>query len=244
MALRTIPRHDPPARSAEREKLASAIAEAQETQRAADGVRHAIARAADMVSKARTRLEAAQAAVASAKEQQAYRLAAAAASGTPAALASTMKQARADEVDAQDEIDAAEAALAQLKAQLAGAEEASQLAAHRRIAAVDAVMRVVAANFFADTEQVVEELLARRAVLRFLREPDPLHQPLNFYVARERDEPFAEMRNQIQRHLLNSVGRLRDDGNGEDWRGHEKLKPWSSAREALFSDADTPLPTA
>jgi hypothetical protein len=246
-SLRSVPRHDPPARGPERARLAAAIAAAQEAEQAADGVRHAIARARDAVAKAETRLETARASVANVKSEQIRRVAASAATGAPVGAASTMKEARAVEIDASDELDIAQAALAQLQAQLPDLDTAAAHAADHRTAAVDIVLRTAAERLLTEARQFEEQALMRRRELYFLRRPDTdgatIHrESLYFYAAQERSEPFEQMDLTINRFFDESFEKLRDLST--NWHKGDAVASWRGARKALMADPDAALPGA
>jgi multidrug efflux pump subunit AcrA (membrane-fusion protein) len=114
MALRTIPRHDPPARSAERQALAAAIETAAEAERSLDAARRAAARANDFVEKARIRLVASREAVAERREAHVQGLAEAARTGSPAVPPSAVREASRAVVEAEAEVEMAESAAGEL----------------------------------------------------------------------------------------------------------------------------------
>jgi hypothetical protein len=244
-----LPAEQAPRRSAERAMLAAAIRHADEAARASSAARQAVERATDLAAKSVARLRAARGAVESEKERYVQVLMSAAATGTPASLAGEMREAmceaRADELAAADELDAAEAALAQLKSELVGASGVAEDAEDRRLAAVDSVMRSVAGPVLREARTLArsgpdqqDELLQHVLVLKFVSDPD--NRP-DSYAAREMGRGFAKVGREI-REFLDEIGPLPGDGGTLGWRYHPRLEPWRRAYTDLYGDHEVPLP--
>jgi chromosome segregation ATPase len=229
MALRTIPRHDPPAqRSAEREALASAISTVAATEQALDAARRSVTRAGDAVRRAEDNLTAARSAIAEARSRHLALLSEAATQGVPPASPAAVREARRREDDALEEVELCRTAEAELRSRLPALEADVQHAVEQRAAAVDAVVRTVAANIFTETEELVEQLLGKRAVLRFLRN---LSHPAQSRADIDGRDP--------QDLILGMIGRLRDDDRS--WADHPAVRPFREARARLVSDPDAAI---
>jgi hypothetical protein len=253
-APRSVPRYPaPPApakRSAERARLAAALAAEQDAVRSADSIRQADVRVEDMVAKAETRLRATRGGAEAAQEEMSERLADAAMSGTPAALEDvSMREAREAEADAADSLTAVRAAFALLTSRSRQANDAVTLASDRVAAAADAVLRTAAKRVlteakaavaelrqFGETPEGIEELRASRAVLRFM-----LAEPTDTAGA-QTAKAIQDCLHAGEDFLTDRAGRLREDSFA--WRRHPRLAPWRAARDALLDDVDAPLPEA
>jgi hypothetical protein len=251
MALRTIPRHDPPARSAERQALAVAIEAAAEAERSLDAARRAAARAEDFVEKAGIRLAATREASAEQRRLHVQGLAEAARTGAPAASSDPVREASRAVAEAEAEFEMAESAAVELRSQRAPREAALLQAKNRLVNAVDNVIRAEAERLIAECKAAEAELLRRRAMLYFLRRPhvqagEALHGAVpspfvgehDFQLLGERDRAFEAMKDAIDDVLHRPI--FAGEAN---WNRHEAVRPWIQARQALFSDADAPLPT-
>jgi hypothetical protein len=213
---------DDPPRSTERSVLAAAIAAETEAKRAAASARDAVQRASHMAEQAAAKLEAASADAAKVKNAQASRMAEAATKGIPLLPDQSIRLARAREVDAQDDLDAARAALAVVEAALADAQDAHREAGERLGMAADAVVATGALQLLAEMEALQAEVVEKRIVLWSL-------------ARRTLGESEAA------RKISEFLGRafLMPELNGET---RPACDAWRAARDALRSNPAAPLP--
>lgn len=219
--------------------LADAIDASRKTDAAIESRRGAIVRATELVEKAERGLEAASAMVADARGRHAQAVAEAAAGGTPPSSPSTMRAARVAEVDAQDEVDAAKSALAQLEGGLPNLQEHAVRAESKVRAAVNAVVASAAKPFLEETRELQAELVAKRAILQFLRHYEANDETsddptLAVILADERKAPLAELHDLIDKFLAQ---------NPLTATNEEAVAAWRQAREKLMRDAGAALPT-
>jgi hypothetical protein len=263
---RSIPRHSPQ-RSPERERLANALVRRAAAEMALEAGRRAITRAGDILRKCETRVEAAREALAAAGAGRAAEFAAAEAD-VPAATG-IVSAARIGLADAQDELDAAQAAHAKLQANLPDLLDDARNAGNVVTVCVDTLLRSHAALILEQAEDAVAALASARCLLRFMCTPeltaaDSLGSPW-------RPMPLSEDWNQARQQYgeerasrraadLHRARRERDDAFAETntaigrflsresvvenaWNRHPDVAPWQAARAALMDDADAPLPT-
>lgn len=260
-----------PQRSPERQHLADAIAEREECKRRVRDARGAIARGEDMVAAAKSRLAAAEASTAASRTRRAQELAHAVEAGTTV-LASPTREARIEEADAQDDLDAARAALVGLQKRLGDAEDAFRAAQAMVVAAADIVLRSEARRVLAEACAAAEALKRCRTVLLYFQRPEAAGQNPHIgiqkpaigedwaHAVREFGPERASRRAAADREAM----RLRDEGfAGETeaairrhldfvlgeihqgdrrWWSSPDLAPWVAARAALMDDPDAPLP--
>jgi hypothetical protein len=216
--LRAVPNK----RSPEREALAQAIADAAAAHRVALKAHAAKERAQDMVAAAEAKLVQATAGIDKARDAQATTMAKVATSGGRMRADSTTRNARLKEADAQDELEAAKAALAQCEVPLAEHEYdlQSQLST-----AADAVIRSESASRVLKEAKVLQEkLITARVALRFLYAKNLLPEALMVEAKsvlwfRE----FATWPGNVEYHR---------------WEEHEEHKRWAALYAELTKDAD------
>lgn len=206
-----------------RERLAVAIAEAERAQRAVDDGRDVIARAKEMVAGAEVRHAAAVASVVSTKRSAASRLASAAASGSGGGLDRSIREARAEEIDAADAVEVARAALASVEAATAEAEYALGQSRKRVTEAARTVIAGAVPQAVGDVERLKAELNAAIGRLWFL------HHTVF-------DWPPSNESKAVERHLQPPALRIGAD--------NPVVGPWREAFEALRRDPAAPLPAA
>jgi hypothetical protein len=176
--LKVASAEDPqPQRSPERQRLAEAHVRRDEAARDVEEARRALARGRDAVAKAEAGLAAAQAATAAAAEHRAAELQRAADLEQPPP-GSTMRRARAAELEAEDEVNAARAALAGLQARLGTADDALWAANNLLTAYVDCVLRSLAQRTLADAEAAAERFLQARMLLLYFLHPERYGKPV------------------------------------------------------------------
>ena len=151
-------------------------------------------------------------------------------------LAQERIQPRAGRLDleARDEVDAAEAAL-QTVEESVGGEERETVEARRRVDAyVNGVLLANVATLVEEAKAVEDDLIRRRAVLLHL---------LSLTGEEYRREPTSEVAITIRRFLYN-VPQMPGSGMVvyPGWDVHPALDSWKQAREALVTDAEAPLP--
>lgn len=140
-------------------------------EQALDAGRRALVRAGDVVQKAETRATDAAVALTKASEEHANALAAAAAADI-APPPNPKRQAREVEADAQDELAAAQAAHATVKARLGNLEDESRAAAAMVTVAADMVVRSHASEVLMEAEALAARLRGLRCILCFMESPE------------------------------------------------------------------------
>jgi len=224
--------------------LAAAIAEAAKADSKVSAQREPIERAKAMISAAEVRLKAARAAVANARAEHARRIADAASGGTPMLAASAMRAARSVQSDAEDDLVAAQDALAQLEvADLAELEAAKARADHAVAGCINAVLADEARRMIVDAQALKTQLFEKIAVLKYLaRDRDAVFErgapDAGSSVRRMRDldartAPLAGLPDTVDRLAFNML--INDQ--------HPAVQQWSAARLALRRDPDAALPT-
>jgi hypothetical protein len=203
----------------ERAALRSAVADAQEARAAVVKAQNAIERAEQLVAENQTKLASATKAVADAQSEDATRLASVLAAGGTSLTARAARQARTDEAEAVDDVEAARSALASLREALVETERDAAAAGR----AVDDALRGL-------MEPIVRALIAEARAHRdsFLRA-----QVAMTVVAGLRDawDPL--------RKEASFVGLASDaDGRVMD----ASRQKWEAALKALRKNADAPLP--
>jgi hypothetical protein len=187
-----------------RAALREAIAAQHSAEVAVTRQKQAIERASAHRATAEADLEAATAAVESAKGLDAANVAqalhsAAAAVGTPTAA----RKARAAEQEAQDAVDAATAALARLQADLAGLDEAAKWAGNTVVAAVNAVLAPTVRHLLAESLELKMQLAVNMAIVGSILSADDEVRGFDGAAAARaktrRDEPFLGLREQLDR---------------------------------------------
>lgn len=212
-------------------ELASAIEAATLAERAGEASLGAVERAKSLLSRAQTKLEEARAEAATAKQAKTASLIEAAASGAALKPDRSARDARIKEADAEDEIEAAETALATLEASVVEHEVALSRARRRVTAAAENIIKSGSlAHLFEAAKKVQEDLIARRAVLRFLISAD-------LVSADEKPDLVRFMRLNAE-VLPGTVGST----EFSDFDSHPAVDPWRQCLEALKSDAAAPLP--
>jgi len=229
----------PTVRSSERTALAAAIAEAAEAQRKADASRAAIPRAEAMVAQAQGRLDQATDSVAASRDAQAARMAAAAASGAALAPDPGMRQSRLLEADAEDELDAARAALASVEAATVEAEKrvegakinvsncAKRVVKSMKSTAI-AKVRALRAELDSRTLELTKALNTQVAYLHFTGDKQCEEIPGSWPMTDEDQQMYS---------IINQEQKLFDHNVREPVRGS-----WTKALADLHSDPDAALP--
>jgi len=236
----TPPRDKDPRRVA----LVHAIETARTAQCAEQAHRIAIQRAAGMLADAEATLERARETATTAKEEAASRLADAAA-GISDAPDKTLRDALAAETVTRDELGAARAVLANLKAKLSEVEDEARHADNGIAAAVNSVLAPEAARLLDEAEALKSKLLATWSTLFFIldsvdgdqRRDDGPKVIANLRASNERRAALLEIRPAIERELANGIVFKHAEA-----ARHPVLDPWRRALEALRHDADAQLP--
>jgi chromosome segregation ATPase len=247
MALRTIPRHDPPAqRSAERGALASAISAVADAEQALDAARRSVTRAGDAVRRAEDRLAEARTAVSNARSRHVDLLSEAARQGAPAAGPSGVREARRAEADALEEIELAQTAEAELRSRLPALDEQLKFARNRVIVAVDGLIRSAAQSALETARMHRDGFREACSLLEFFLSPEvtaqqslstPRDAPLgdDYAAQRERDQAFEGIREEIQKFR-------REPLFPYEWNRAPNVAEWQRVRAALVLDESVPLP--
>jgi hypothetical protein len=226
-------------RSRERQALAAAIEDNLAAEAKLEAQRNAVERAERLVGDAATKLAAAVAAVASAREHQARRVAQAISAGSQATPASALRAARAAEVEAQDNQDAGVAALAQLQASLADLEAGAASAAMRLEAALNALLSTAGAPLIERLRLCRIETAELLAILCFIRERGGVRHGTNSRETRELAEPLAAIKPDIGKALAAIGFPFADVDHAMQ---HPIVNVWAEAVAALRADADASLP--
>jgi hypothetical protein len=221
-----------------RDELRAAIAAAAAAEGAAETARGAVSRAGDMIGKAQARLEVATADVVRARDLQAKRMAQAAASGASMSPDLSMREARARQTDASDELEAAGGALSACEAASAEWEREQLDHARKRVAAAaDEVIKAASpARLLKEAEAMQADLVARRVALRYL-----LREGLIGDHDRETVHRFL-----VANHLPGAppITGFLGSVEHQNWNEHPAAEAWRQAREALMRDPDAQLPVS
>jgi hypothetical protein len=217
----------PPARSAEREKLAEAVANHAAATRGISNARAALARAVAFRTDAVARLEKAKVSVEKAKDKAVASAVGKAAGGAPGADA--LRLARQAEIDATDALEVAREAIAECEEKLVQYEKDLQWAEPQLANAVDRVIAAeCGASVLEEARKLQEALFAKRLELRAMA-----------------------MSGQMQGDLLADANRplfdcMLPSGNGTpfspQWRAHPAQLRWEQMRADLAKDADAETP--
>lgn len=226
-----------------RAALAAAIEAKASADRAAEVGRAAVARATRLAGEADAALEKATAIVDRARERQADAAADAAITGASPPPASVIHTARAAETEARDALEAAQTALARVRARLPELEEAGRHAGNQLHAAVNAILAPVAVRILAEAERLKSQYISTITLLRFLRCPEDFSNPNSHREitrdVKEREAPLAD----IAEASNNFLSRCFDRGALDGWKRDPALDPWREFRDRLMSDADAIMPT-
>lgn len=236
--LRPISDRDNAERSPERQQLADAIAEVTKAERDLHEAQATVERARKIVSDATDQVEKAEAETRKAQQGRARGLAAAASQGTAPVQDRALRNARADEQDARDQLEAAQSALAEVEGGLTDAKAELERARQGVRAAADDVLRAAPIPaLLAEAQKVQAELIERRLALRYLLGKELVRKP--------QTEPVWDFLNE---NLMPGAPAIRGIGGGfgsmenRAWDHHPRVQAWANAREALLSDPDADLP--
>jgi hypothetical protein len=230
----TMPETTDPLRAA----LAQAIADKATAESALEQHREAIARAAKLARDAETRLAAATAELETARGQRVHALAHAAAGGGATSKIS-MREVRDAALDAQDETDAARAAVDVLRTELAGLEDAVRDAGNLVVAARNAVIAPIAAAVLQQMREAETTLIANNAVLMTLLSGGDSGDRDDWSGRLMRNKPLVELRDEFQ-----AFQRRGDKVGNDDDRKHarELAAQWDAAVKSLEADPFAALP--
>jgi hypothetical protein len=214
-----------------RAALASALQAQVKSDEAVSRQRAGIDRARGGVRAAEAAAKDAEKAVTKAREAHAEAIAAAAANDA-APPASGVRAARQAQVDSEDEVEAAKAALDQLRGDLPTVEAAAREANIAVEAAINAILAPHARQLLAKGMELKCQLAPVVAVLSALSNDTPAGKPHDQYLdAAKMHKPLAEVRKDDQA-FFETFNKF--DRGGAD--------PWVSARERLRADPDAALP--
>jgi chromosome segregation ATPase len=226
----------------DRRALRAAIEAARKAEQAIEARKGAIARARQLVEAASRKVEAAAAGIVQAKNEHARIFAdAAERDGSEANGSGVIRAARLAELDAQDQIEAANAALARLEQGLADVEQASRLARNVVLREVNRVCMPHAARLLAEAKELKAKLAARRHVLQFLFGPENRDEIVGGWSSTMDEIKALEDRREPLAGLYRGVSDFLGTINVHD-DGKRAAIEWERAREALGTDPDTPLP--
>lgn len=209
-SLKTARREDNPLRG----ELAAAIEAARAAREAVEQQRAAIARARELESETQRKLEAAKGAVTTAREEHARQLVGAAARGASLPTAGLVRVARAAETDMQDELEAVQAAVSELKADLPGLEEAARDVEIAREAAISSLFIAPAQALLSQAREMKSRLMPLRRVLQLLCVEEATRTThADSFAATKREKPLTEIRATIRDFLQERESAARDDGH-------------------------------
>lgn len=220
-----------------RQLLAKVIGNANAKIEALGQATEAADRARELVVQAHASVADAKAKGARARTQRERQMIEAARSQAHASAPGTQVDTRAAEMEAQDQLDAAEAALRVLEAAMANSEGEVERARMRVKAAADTLLWSQALPLLEKAKALQAELIETRVVLRYL-----LHnlKPHEVSVRNPTDEVAKDVRDYLRSasELPSTYGRVAFT----DWDSHPASVPWREARRALPEDAEAPLP--
>jgi hypothetical protein len=226
-ALRSEPEPSP------REVLAIAITNYNEAVEKEQASHSATERARLLVAEARKNFNLATSALEEARNDRMAKLVREATGGEAPVIDRFVRQARDKQIAAQDELDAAKAALATIEQSAADwAAEAKRTKEWLEVC-VNAVLSSEHERLFAEAQALQAELIDRRIGLQWIvhamllpRGPSlPLRRDIDSWLNRNGDDYIP--------------GEAR---HSPSWKSHPANEPWKAAREALMADATAPLP--
>jgi hypothetical protein len=236
MTVHAINKQPPPARSPERQALAEANEARAKAARATEAGRQAVERAIELVTAAETRLALANTDVGRSKERHTADVAAAVAAGH-AMPASALRAARTVQADAQDDRDAAAAALERLQTRLAELEVEEGAVELGREAAINAVLAVRGFQFVKDLAARRSETLELLARLLFIHDRAGQRRGDIFSPIRELSEPLAALAPELD-SALGTVTYT----DLQAARTHLAVQRWEAAVAQLRMNPDAQLP--
>lgn len=211
-------------RSPARDRLASLINQTTGLHRVARQAETMVERAQSLRDQAAERLKAASVAASRAREGHASAMLHSARTGEAVATAATTRELRHAESDAQDDVDAAQAALEVAEAERNEAVEARERAAREIARARDAVLVESFQPYLDDVRAGLEDLVRRCAPLKFIGAISDL--------PREQGVRARVLTENILLTFQRSFDRYPE----------VPIPVWEAAAKALLSDPDSPLP--
>lgn len=226
-------------KSPERQALAAAIEAVAEAERAEEAGREAVTRAVALVHANESKLGAANAAVVSAKERHTMAVAAAIGKGM-AVPAGTLKAARAAQADAEDDLTAATAALAQWQTKLADLEAETASARMAVEVVINALLAGAAPRLVAAIAARRTELLSLLSISYFIsRRGSERHGTSGYFsVIPALAKPLAAAAGEIEAAIQIGTGAWGPDVA----LAHPVVARWEEAIADLRADANAPLP--
>lgn len=216
-----------------REKLAEAIEVAAQRRDRLEQTRKAVALAEGIVATARERVDRANAALREAQGAQVTRIADAARAGTTPEPGTALRDARREDVEASDELEAARQALETVRAPLPDYERAAEHADDLLKRAAGEVLALALPDLMATTRAKLDEII-------------PFAWMLNFVTIRDSGAHFSEERRpqrQEAERLQEAIFSLGPRSTGAaPAKQDAMLQPWRDAFSALISDPSAPLP--
>jgi hypothetical protein len=174
--------------------------------------------------------------------------------GDMAVLANPTRKARIEEADAQDDLDAANAAAAVLDRRLQSADDALRRARNTVVALANSIIRGEARRVLAEAVDSARRLQRARLLLHLMVRPEAVGTVIAMgrqkdvfgevgdpAAERLRDKGFAETKASIDRELEFGLQRVFE--SEKQWSLDPSLQPWIESRRALIAgDADALLP--
>lgn len=213
--------------SERRERLADAIEAARKADAALASARKALERAEEMADRAEHAIAAGAAAVAKAKETHARQAERAARSGKQPVESGALREARALEQKAMDELEAARAAATRIEATIPDLEDDAKKATETVSAAIGNLLAIQVPQLLERARRQQRELGTIRALLRQLKSANLIDADTKLIADFFYEPPFPHERN----------------NSGTPPAKHPDVGAWDAAIEALARDANAPLPT-
>jgi hypothetical protein len=223
----------------DRGPLRDAVKQREKAEAAVENHREAITRARSLVVSTEKAVERAAESVASARKQDAKRLADAVRSDAELSGTPAMRAARATENEAIDGLQTARDALTQLTAELPDVDAALAEAQNAVRVAVFALIAPLARSAFKRLKELDTERDRLLPIVRFVQQSDSSNAEapwrasslsLSPDMQAALDAPMSELREQINQH----AGRTVD--------ARAAARSWNLVAQALSTNADAPLP--
>lgn len=220
---------EPDLSSPARKVLADLMEQHLKAKASQDEALAALSRAKNAVREAESRKDNAERALEQAKEAHIAHITDAASSGEPLASFRPLREARIEATEAQDNLDAVNAAIVVLQSAAEQADEVTRSAAVAIRSAAKDVIAVEVNRLLFEAKDLQKRLIDRRAALRAITvdlgiDGGPIAADLQKFLG--------------DRALPGGFGSV----EYRDWSNHPSAHPWKAAFHHLLMNPDTPLP--
>lgn len=220
---------EPDLPSPARMALADLMERHQKAKASQDEALAALSRAKEAVREAEDRKDNAERALEQAKKAHIAYITDATSSGEPWSSFRPLREARIEATEAQDNLDAVNAAIVVLQADAEQANEATQHTVAAIRSAAKEVIAVEANRLLLEAQSLQKRLIERRAALRAITvdlgiDGGPIAADLQKFLN--------------DRALPGGLGSV----EYRDWSNHPAAHPWNAAFQLLLMDPNTPLP--